>query len=126
MLFAVLLTISDLPLGTYQYKFFVDYSRWCFDIKKPIVKDAKGNINNCIQLQGLVEVEIVDGEAIETVEEPSESLEEVSSTSESESETEGKPKAERKIRKFDKGAGDALLALTGEKKERSLTEYIQK
>eukprot|EP01124_Arcella_intermedia_P017496 TRINITY_DN24256_c0_g1_i1.p1 TRINITY_DN24256_c0_g1~~TRINITY_DN24256_c0_g1_i1.p1 ORF type:complete len:200 (-),score=23.12 TRINITY_DN24256_c0_g1_i1:39-638(-) len=41
----------QLSPGTYEYKFIVDESRWCYDMAEPFIKDNRGNINNIIQIQ---------------------------------------------------------------------------
>lgn len=39
----------DLPFGWYHYKFIVD-GNWWYDIMRPTVKDAAGNVNNVLRI----------------------------------------------------------------------------
>jgi hypothetical protein len=54
----VFLTRLYLPPGTYQYKFVVDGTRWCYDSNKPCLKDPSGNVNNQITVVGHFDSEL--------------------------------------------------------------------
>jgi len=103
----------DLPLGMHDYKFIVD-NKWRYDITKSIVKDERGNINNCVHLDGLSEA-LLCSSSPEEQEKFLEGSEEAVYTSGSESESDGNPKSKglRSKVTFNNGS----LSKSGEKKK---------